>query len=71
MRVIKEAWLLEGMGMGDFMYMQNTTTPKLYVSEKSAKSAAEYHGAHYNNGIIMYKPIKAFLVVEDELGEDF
>ena len=51
--------------------MQNTTTPKLYVSEKSAKSAAEYHGAHYNNGVILYKPVKAFLVVDDELGEDF
>lgn len=70
MRVVKEAWLLERQDsekIGEFMLMQNTTTPKLYVSEASAKSAADYHACQHNNGVIVYKPIKAFLVVEDDI----
>lgn len=67
MRVVKEAWLLEHQATGEFMLMQNTSTPKLYVSEKSAKSAAEYHGEYSNEGVVAYKPMKAFLVVEDDI----
>ena len=71
MKVIKEAWLLKCVDTDGFMCMQNTNTPKLYVSKASAQSAAEYHARQNNTVTIIHTPVKAFLVVEDELGEDF
>jgi len=66
MQVIKEAWLLRVKCTSDvYMLMQNTTTPKLYVSEASAKSAASYYAEHSNNGLLIHEPVKAFLVVDD------
>lgn len=67
MRVIKEAWLLAIPEVGGYMQMQNTTTPKLYVSEESAKLAATYYANAHNNGAVIHTPIKTFLVVEDDI----
>lgn len=67
MRVIKEGWVLAHQALlGEFMCSQNTSTPKLYVSEKSASSSAEYHAQYSNDGHVVYKPVKAFIVVEGD-----
>ena len=70
MLVIKEGWVLAHQAMlGEFMCSQNTSTPKLYVSEKSATNSAEYHAAYSNDGHVIYKPVKAFIVVEGDIDE--
>jgi hypothetical protein len=66
MQVIKEAWVLKHQATGEFMCTQNTATPKLYVNEKSATSSARYHAEYSNDGFVVYKPIKAFLVIEGD-----
>jgi hypothetical protein len=63
MKVIKEAWLLKDDESGMFKCMQNTNTPKLYVSETSAKREVKYQA---NNSLGKYTAVKAFLVVESE-----
>jgi len=67
MQVIKEGWVLKHRAnLGEFMCTQNTTTPKMYVSEKSAISSANYHAEYSNDGVSVYKPVKAFIVVEGD-----
>lgn len=67
MRVIKEGWMLRVQGTGDvYMLMQNTTTPKMYVSEKSAISSANYYAEYKSNGVVMHEPVKAYIVVEGD-----
>lgn len=67
MQVIKEGWVLKHRAnLGEFMCTQNTTTPKMYVSEKSAISSANYHAEYSNDGVNVYKPVKAFIVVEGD-----
>ena len=68
MQVIKEGWVLAHQAMlGEFMCSQNTSIPKLYVSEKSASSSAEYHARiHTHDEYVIYKPVKAFIVVEGD-----
>jgi len=67
MQVIKEGWVLGHQAMlGEFMCSQNTSTPKLYTSEKSATSSAIYHAQHSNDGYVVYKPVKAFIVIEGD-----
>lgn len=67
MQVIKEGWVLKHRAnLGEFMCTQNTTTPKMYVSEKSAISSANYHAEYSNSGVNVYKPMKAFIVVEGD-----
>jgi hypothetical protein len=48
------------------MCAQNTTTPKLYVNEKSAKNGANYHAQYSNDSLVAYKPVKAFIVIEGD-----
>ncbi len=48
------------------MCTQNTATPKMYVSERSAISSANYHAEHCNKGVSVYKPVKAFIVIEGD-----
>ena len=64
MRVVKEVWML-GNVFGDYMCGQNTQTPKLYVTETSATSSADYYHIHHTQGRLIYKPIKAYIVIED------
>jgi len=67
MRVIKEAWVLQHLAREvEFMCAQNTTTPKLYVSKQSADKGAQYHADYSTNGILEYKPVKAFIVIEGD-----
>ena len=67
MQVIKEGWVLKHrFVLGEFMCTQNTTTPKMYVSEKSAINGANYHAEYSNDGVTAYKPVKAFIVVEGD-----
>ena len=67
MQVIKEGWVLKHRVMlGEFMCTQNTNTPKMYISEKSAISSAKYHAEYSNDGVNVYKPVKAFIVVEGD-----
>jgi hypothetical protein len=68
MQVVKEVWLLKHKVMlSEFMCAQNTATPKLYVSENSAISSANYHATYYTeNKETVYKPVKAYIVIEGE-----
>jgi len=67
MQVIKEGWVLKHRAvLGEFMCSQNTTTPKLYVSERSAISSADNHAQQTNEGQVVYKPVKAFIVIEGD-----
>jgi hypothetical protein len=67
MKVIKEAWLLQHVSFPmEFMFTQNTSTPKLYASEKSAATSSKYHADINTNGVVTYKPVKAFLIIEGE-----
>jgi hypothetical protein len=70
MRVIKEAWVLEEAHKGHFLLAQGTSLPKMFISEATAKSGAAYWGKHYNNGTIIHKPVKVYLVTEDEVIDD-
>lgn len=73
MRVIKEAWVLEDKCTGirnSFLLAQGTSLPKMFISEATAKSGAAYWGKHYNNATIIHKPVKVYLVTEDEVIED-
>jgi hypothetical protein len=67
MRVIKESWLLQEVQSGVFKCMQNTSTPKLYVSETSAKREVKIQNG--DNGP-KYKLVKAFLVIEETPAQD-
>ena len=67
MKVIKEVFLVE-FGDGSFCCAQNTSTPKLYASEKTAKNAKEYLQT-YSSGNIATDNVtvkKAYLVLGDE-----
>jgi hypothetical protein len=65
MQVVKEVWLLKHQAIPhEFMCAQNTATPKLYVSENSATSSATYHASYHNDGIVIYQPVKAYIVIE-------
>jgi hypothetical protein len=66
MQVVKEVWLLKNTDLPqDFMCAQNTATPKLYVSENSAISSANYHAHNYTDiNKVCYKPVKAYIVIE-------
>lgn len=67
MQVIKEGWVLKHRTLlGEFMCTQNTTTPKIYVTQKSADNSANYHAEYSNDGVSVYKPVKAFIVVEGD-----
>jgi hypothetical protein len=66
MQVVKEGWVLKHTLSGVFMCTQNTTTPKLYVSEHSAMVSAKGHATHSNGGVTVYKPVRAFIVVEGD-----
>lgn len=64
MKVIKESWLLQDVNDEmTFKCMQNTSTPKLYVSEFSAKREVGYQE---RNQLGKYKAVKAFLVIEGD-----
>jgi hypothetical protein len=63
MKVIKEAWLLQEEASGMFKCTQNTTTPKLYVSDVSANREIKYQENHQ---LGKYKAVKAFLVIEGD-----
>lgn len=69
MQVVKETWLLRNLFDNAFMCGQNTTSFKLYASEHSAISSADYFSTHHAQGRIVYEPVKAFIVIEDEIGE--
>ena len=68
MQVIKEVWVLKHKtAEHTFFCAQNTSTPKLYVSENSATSSAMYHAEHYSvNQELVYQPAKAFIVIEGD-----
>lgn len=67
MKVIKEGWVLQHRKLlGEFMCTQNTATPKIYVSEKSAISSARQHADYNNESDVVYRAVKAFIVVEGE-----
>jgi hypothetical protein len=51
---------------GEFMCTQNTNTPKMYITQKSANNSANYHAEHTNDGVSVYKPVKAFIVIEGD-----
>jgi hypothetical protein len=73
MKVIKEAWVLKENYKGmqnSFLLAQGTSLPKMFISEATAKSGAAYWGKHYNNGTIIHKPVKVYLVTEDEVMQD-
>lgn len=69
MEVVKEVWLLREYKASTFMLGQNTTVPKLFVSKKHAFTSANIHACRYNNGDLAYRPVKAYLVIE-ETNED-
>lgn len=48
------------------MCTQNTTTPKLYVSEGSAINSAYYLARNNNDGVNEYEPVRAFIVIEGD-----
>ena len=66
MQVIKEVWLLKNLEFSGYMCAQNTQTPKLFVSEKSAATSAL---ANCNNNVLTTKPVKAFIVIEGDQDE--
>lgn len=67
MQVIKEGWVLKHRAeLGEFMCTQNTTTPKLYVSEASAINSANYLARNSNDGVNLYEPVRAFIVIEGD-----
>lgn len=67
MQVIKQGWVLKHRSkLGEFMCTQNTTTPKLYVSEGSAISSAHYLARNNNGGVNEYEPVRAFIVIEGD-----
>lgn len=67
MRVIKEGWVLQHRKLlGEFMCTQNTSTPKLYVSEKSAAASARQHADYNNQSDVEYSAVKAFIVIEGD-----
>ena len=66
MQVIKEVWLLQHKELLTYVSAQNTATPKLFVSEKSAATSALSNV--YDNEVV-FKPMKAFIVVEGDTNE--
>ena len=67
MQVIKEGWVLKHRAnLGEYMCTQNTNTPKMYITQKSAMYSAKYHAEYSNDGVNVYKPVKAFIVVEGD-----
>jgi hypothetical protein len=73
MRVIREAYVLEELtdsSGNSFLLAQGTTLPKMFVSEATANAGAKYWGKHYNNGTVIHKAKKVFLVVEDKEIDD-
>lgn len=67
MQVIKEGWVLKHQAaLGEFVCTQNTTTPKLYVSEASAINSANYLTRYSNDGVNVYEPVRAFIVIEGD-----
>ena len=66
MQVIKEVWLLQHNEFLTYVSAQNTATPKLFVSEKSAATSALTNNY---NGVVVFKPVKAFIVVEGDTNE--
>ena len=66
MQVIKEVWLLQHKDLFTYVSAQNTATPKLFVSEKSAATSALTNT--YDN-VVVFKPVKAFIVVEGDTDE--
>ena len=67
MQVIKEVWLLQHDEFLTYVSAQNTATPKLFVSEKSAATSALTTSSY--NGALVCKPVKAFIVVEGDTNE--
>lgn len=65
MKVIKEGYVLQHVNSGLFVCTQNTTTPKLYITEESATKSNELLATRGNDGIIMHNIVKAYLVIEE------
>jgi len=73
MQVIKEAFIIQNTE-GTYMCAQNTLTPKLYASKRSAQTAVDYYMCSdsfeeiLSNTNVGYKIKKVFLVLGDDDG---
>ena len=73
MQVIKEAFIIQNTE-GTYMCAQNTLTPKLYASKRSAQTAVDYYMASdsfeeiLSNTNVGYTIKKVFLVLGDDNG---
>lgn len=70
MQVIKEAYVIQDVE-GTYMCAQNTLTPKLYASRRSAEAAADYYidkDGTMANFRLGYRVKKVFLVLGDDDG---
>lgn len=69
MEVLKEAYVIQDSN-GTYMCAQNTLTPKLYASKRSAQSAVDYYIGSDNlaNIHVGYNVKKVFLVLGDDDG---
>jgi hypothetical protein len=73
MQVIKEAFVIQNTE-GTYMCAQNTLTPKLYASKRSAQTAVDYYMASdsfeeiLSNTYVGYTIKKVFLVLGDDNG---
>lgn len=69
MRVIKEAFVIQDTE-GTYMCTQNTLTPKLYASKRSAQAAVDYYigSDNLSNTDVGYTVKKVFLVLGDDDG---
>lgn len=73
MRVIKEAFVIQYVLDGEdgtYMCTQNTLTPKLYASKRSAQAAVDYYigSDNLSNTHVGYTVKKVFLVLGDDDG---
>ncbi len=68
MEVLKEAYVIQDTE-GTYMCAQNTLTPKLYASKRSAQTAVDYYMCSDSfNTNVGYKIKKVFLVLGDDDG---
>jgi hypothetical protein len=67
MEVLKEAYVIQDTG-GTYMCAQNTLTPKLYASRRSAETAVDYYIDQDKNYPVGYRIKKVFLVLGDDDG---
>ena len=69
MQVLKEAFVIKNTE-GTYMCAQNTLTPKLYASKRSAQSAVDYYigSDQLTHNLVGYIVKKVFLVLGDDDG---